>query len=114
MAAYRLRVRKFLNRLGYHAGAYVLAEVEDSTGHRKGKHGWPYVDINLTLADCGRAVSLEFDIETPGARANSLRKINLLIDTLIQFGEALEAEAQLAATRDRGRKKSVGDEYPFP
>ena len=101
MTAYRIRVRKFLNRIGYHAGAYILAEVEDSTKHGEREHGWPYVDINLTLADCGRVVSFDFDIDSAGSRANSLRKIDLMIDTLIDFREALRTEAELAATRPR-------------
>ncbi len=38
---YRVRIRKFLNKPGYCAGAYVFAEVEDSTKHKRGKHDWP-------------------------------------------------------------------------
>lgn len=98
---YRVRIRKFLNNRGYHAGAYVLAEVEDSTNHKKGKHGWPYVQVDLTLADCSRVVSFDFDLSTAGHRANSFHKIDLMIDTLIRFREALRAEADLAVERAR-------------
>jgi hypothetical protein len=102
---YRVRIRKFLNKPGYHAGAYVLAEVDDSTKHKKGKHGWPYVHVDLTLADCNRVVSFDFDLSSARQRANSLHKIDLLVDCLIQFREALRAEADLAAERGRKGKR---------
>lgn len=100
---YRVRTRRFLNVLGYNAGAYILAVVEDSSRHVQGKHGWPYVEIELTLADCGRAVTFDFDLGSPGARRNSLRKVDIMIQTLMAFREALEAEAELAASRGHNR-----------
>ena len=102
---YRVRIRKFLNRPGFHAGAYVLAEVEDSRKHKKGKHGWPYVHVDLTLADCSRVVSFDFDLSSAKQRANSLHKIDALVDSLTQFRDALRAEADLVAERSRGQKR---------
>lgn len=102
---YRVRIRKFLNKPGFHAGAYVLAEVEDSRKHKKGKHRWPYVHVDLTLADCSRVVSFDFDLSSARQRANSLHKINVLVDSLTQFRDALRAEADLAAERSRGKKR---------
>ena len=106
---YRVRIRKFLNRPGYHAGAYVLAEVEDSTKHDKGKHGWPYVHVDLTLADCNRVVSFDFDLSSARQRANSLNKIDILVDTLIEFRDSLRAEADLAAERSRKKARLARD-----
>lgn len=100
---HRVRIRRFLNVLGYNAGAYILAVVEDSSRHVRGKHGWPYSEIDLTLADCGRVVTFDFDLTTPGTRRNSLRKINVMIETLTAFQEALQAEAELAESRDAKR-----------
>jgi hypothetical protein len=79
----------------------VFAEVEDSTKHKRGKHGWPYVHVDLTLADCSRIVSFDFDLSSARQRANSLHKIDVLVDTLTQFRDALQAEAALAAERGR-------------
>ncbi len=98
---YRVRIRKFLNKPGYCAGAYVFAEVEDSTKHKRGKHGWPYVHVDLTLADCSRIVSFDFDLSSACHRVNSLQKIDVLVDALTQFRDALQAEADLAAERGR-------------
>jgi hypothetical protein len=105
---YRVRIRKFLNKPGHHAGAYVLAEVEDSTKHKKGKHGWPYVHVDLTLADCSRVVSFDFNLSSAKDRANSLHKIDILVDSLTQFRDALRAETDLAAERSRGKKRATG------
>jgi hypothetical protein len=97
---YRMRVRKLLNRPGCHAGAYVLAEVEDSSNLKKDRNGlWPWVDITLVLADCGRAVSYDFNLETASERRNSLHKIDLLVETLSRFRDAMHQEAELAAQR---------------
>lgn len=52
-------------------------------------------------------VSFDFDLSSAGQRANSLHKINLLVDTLIQFRDALQAEADLAAERSRGKKRGA-------
>jgi hypothetical protein len=100
---YRVRIRRFLNLPGYNAGAYVLAEVEDSSKHKKGKHGWPYVHIALTLADCSRVVSFDFDLSTARERRNSLQKIDVLVEVLTKFRDALHAEAALAAERSRNK-----------
>ncbi|MCA1704594.1 MAG: hypothetical protein LC808_15565 [Actinobacteria bacterium] len=105
--SYRVRIRKFLNKPGHHAGAYLLAEVEDSRKHKKGKHDWPYVHVDLTLADCSRVVSFDFDLSSARRRANSLHKIDILVDSLIQFRDALRAEADLAAERSRGKKRAA-------
>ncbi len=99
---YRMRVRRFLNRPGYHAGAYVLAEVEDSTNVKKDRNGrWPWVDITLVLSDCDRVVSYDFNLETASGRSNSLHKIDLLVETLSRFRDAMHQEAELAAQRQK-------------
>ena len=98
---YRVRVRRFLNVLGYNAGAYILAVVEDSSKHQERPDSWPFVEIDLTLADCGRVVSFDFDLNSRGSRRNSLRKIDIMIDTLTAFREALKEEAKLAESRER-------------
>jgi hypothetical protein len=94
---YRVRIRKFLNLEGFNAGAYILAAVEDSSAS---DDDHPYVDIDLTLADCSRVVSFDFDIDSAPARRNSLHKLNLIIDSLLDFREALIAEAELAEKRE--------------
>ena len=99
--AHRLYIRRFLNKRGHHAGAYILVAVEDTTKRKAEGHDW--TDIEFTITDCGRQVSLSFDV-TPGELANSLYKVDLLRDALDRFRTALVVEGRLAAARDQLRK----------
>jgi hypothetical protein len=67
-----------------------LAEVESSD---KGKER--FGNYLLTIADCRRSIRLEFFLGTEENRRRSLKKINLLIDTLIRFRDALKRESDL-------------------
>ena len=49
----------------------------------------------LTIADCRRRVQLEFFLGTKTARRISLKKINLLIEVLTRFRDALVTESTL-------------------
>ena len=109
----RYYTRHFLNRRGFHAGGYILAIVED-TSKRTNDRVWP--TIELTLADCGRQISLDFDVH-PGDLANSLHKIDVLVDTLTKFRAALVEEGCLAAQREAratAKKKASTRTTPAP
>ena len=100
-AARRLFYRRsFLNRRGYNAGAYVIAEVE-LVASRDGTD----VQASVDIADCNRLVSLDFYVDCldgAGARGNALHKARLLRDTLIVFTEHLErALEECVADDDR-------------
>ena len=97
MSRPRLYIRKFLNKPGYNAGAYILVEVQD-TSRQTDDDACAWVEFKLS--DCLRKVELDFDLRR-GDRANSLHKARLLLDTLTRFVEALEAEAALAEQRER-------------
>ena len=88
-----------LNRPGYHAGAYVHVFVED-TRRRFRRDGYPSPRFRLEIADCTNHIRLEFDVETPGSRENSLCKIETLIASLRRFQAGLQAEAELRAERE--------------
>jgi hypothetical protein len=55
----------------------------------------------LTIADCRRRIQLEFFLGTKQARRRSLRKINLLIDVLTRFRDALIKERDLIEKGER-------------
>ncbi|GAA3563153.1 hypothetical protein GCM10022197_18370 [Microlunatus spumicola] len=93
----RYYTRRFLNRRGHHAGAYVLASVED-TSRRPDDTTW--TDVDFVLSDCGRQIQLDFDVDTDSL-ANSLHKVDVLLETLTKFRAALVEEGRLAAERDR-------------
>jgi hypothetical protein len=108
---HHVRIRRFLNLPAHHAGAYVYAHVGDSAACDEPgcTHDW-CTDFELTMADCGRVVSLAFEVRTAAERRNSRRKITTLIDALEQFRDALEIESTRAAARSRrGRARRSVD-----
>jgi hypothetical protein len=87
---FNLRKRVFLNPVSTGHTSYILAEAESS---RNGEYKWGH--YMLTLADCRRRVQLEFFLGTKRARRVSLAKIDLLIEVLTRFRDALIKENEL-------------------
>ena len=87
---FTFRKRAFLNPVTTGQTSYVLAEAESS---RNGEYKWGH--YMLTIADCRGRVQLEFFLGTKTARRVSLTKINLLIDVLTRFRDALTKESEL-------------------
>ena len=99
---HHLHIRRFLNRGGHHAGAYVVAAVPDSASCRIKDCSHLFCGtLVLDIADCSRVVHLDFDLDTAARRRNSLHKINTLVDVLTRFRDALEVESARIATRGR-------------
>jgi len=88
--AFTFRKRAFLNPASTDHDSYVHAVVESS-----GEGGYPWGTNMLTIADCRHIIQLEFFLGSKRARKRSLAKINLLIDTLTRFRDALKRESDL-------------------
>ena len=103
---FNLRKRVFLNPISTGQTSYILAEAESS---RNGEYKWG--NYLLILADCHRRVQLEFFLGTKTTRRISLKKINLLIDVLTRFRDALIQENELIEKfeRSKSRKRSKAD-----
>jgi hypothetical protein len=100
---FTLRIRAFLNPISTSQTSFILAEAESSDGGTY-KHG----NYLLTLADCKRIVQLEFFLGSKQARRIALRKINLLIDVLTLFRDALVKEiALIERGESRGPKRTA-------
>jgi hypothetical protein len=87
---FRYQKRAFLASVSTRTTSYVFAEVESSHDGEY-RHG----HYMLTLADCKRQVQIEFCLGTARDRQQSLAKIDLLIEILSDFRDALNAEAKL-------------------
>ena len=100
-SVYTLRKRSFLNPASTGYTSYIFAEVESSDG---GAYKWG--NYLLTIADCKRVIKLEFFLGTKQGRRIALRKINLLIDVLTRFRDALAREiALIEKGQNRGPTK---------
>ena len=97
---YHLRERAFLN-LDPEMRAYVIAIVED-TRHIQtccSEHRYRG-EIVLKMADCYEDISLDFDLSNAEQRENSMFKIRKLVEVMMAFRDALELEAESAASRE--------------
>jgi hypothetical protein len=88
MASKRFYRRRFLNRRGHHAGAYVIAECKFSAPTAPDKRGW--ISATVRISDCFRVAELDFGGGDRAAIGNALYKARLLRDTMIDLTEALE------------------------
>jgi len=96
------RKRFFLNPPSTSHTSYIYCEAESS---RDGEDA--YGNYLIALADCRHIIRLEFLLSTRQYRRFSLRKINLLIDTLTKFRSALEREiALIEKAKHRGPTKA--------
>lgn len=84
---FTFRKRTFLNPVSTLTTSYIHAHVEDSLQGTV-KHGGNMVII----ADCHHAIELEFYLGTKPHRRHSIAKINLLIEILTAFRDALLRE----------------------
>jgi len=87
---FSFRRRSFLNPVSTTHTSYIDAVIESS------QNGEYQIGSNvLTLADCHRVVRIEFFLGNKRERRRSLAKVNLLIDILTRFRDALIKESEL-------------------
>lgn len=90
MVTKRFYRRRFLNRRGFHAGAYLLADCGVESFRVKGQPPSWSVEAMFTISDCGRVATLDFCADTEPDAQNALHKARLLRDTMAEFTAALE------------------------
>jgi hypothetical protein len=84
----RLDEKLRLNRPGLYGDAYVRVFVGRTRRRRVPR-------FELEIADCDNTINLEFSVDTPELRENSLYKADRLIGALQRFRDALAAEADI-------------------
>ena len=97
----RVDERTRLNRPAFDGGAQVRVFVEDTSSRQLRRRRLPSPRLRLRIADCSNQVNLEFSVDSPELRENSLYKIETLIAALERFRAGLVAEAELRALRER-------------
>lgn len=94
------RLRRFLSPTSTGQTSYILAEAESS---QNGEYKWGvYI---LTIADCRRRILIDFCLGTKRARRTGIAKINLLIEVLTRFRDALLKELELIEKFEQAGKK---------
>lgn len=98
----RVDERTQLNLPDFDGGAFVRVFVEDTSARRVRRfRKLPEPRLRLRVGDCSNEVYLEFSVDSTAARENSLHKANTLLGAVQRFRDALEAEAELYAARER-------------
>jgi hypothetical protein len=98
----RVDERTLLNLLDFDGGAYVRVFVEDTSNRKRRRlQPLPSPRLKLRIADCVNEIRLEFSVDSPEWRENSLHKIRTLVAALERFRVGLEAEAELRVQRER-------------
>ena len=109
MDRYHIRKRFWLNRDKAWYG-FMAVEVEDNAPRlekaiEKEERTW-HQGPSFALADCGRKVELDFSLAKDVDRRRSIRKINLIVDALIEFRDALLVEAEVAEEMQAHNKRT--------
>jgi hypothetical protein len=99
----RVDERTRLNRPAFDGGAHVRVYVEDTSRRKLRRRRLPSPRLRLRIADCANQINLEFSVNSPELRENSLHKIETLIAALQRFRAGLAAEAELRAQREAAR-----------
>ena len=94
--------RRFLNRRGHHAGAYVIADLRIERW-RHGDDDHQMIDADITVADCSRVATLDFSAREAGELAKSLSKARALLTVMTEFTAALEEAADQVDLPKRSR-----------
>jgi hypothetical protein len=94
-----------LNHPEFDGGAHVRAFVEDTSIRKLRRRRLPSPRLKLRITDCTNQIHLEFSVDSPELRENSLHKIDTLIAALERFRAGLSAEAHLRALRENPRKE---------
>jgi hypothetical protein len=91
---YHIRKRIFLNR-DLDMRAIAIGIVEDTRQiPNEDENSWKWGTIELTLGDCYRQVSYDFNLSSKENRAKSLYKIRRLAAIVNAVREAIETEAK--------------------
>lgn len=92
--------RKFLNPPRVNGGAYLLASItkhfyKGRLNKRTGKMSKDSIerDIQFTIADCSRIINLDLEFYGKRDAKQNLKKLDILVDTLIEFRKAYKKEA---------------------
>ena len=106
--------RALLNAPPFHSTAAIVAEVEDTREWKDGHYSAmdqpldpdPHAakhelvpEVCFQISDCDRSIGFELDWIDEAGRANSLHKLDTLIDTLTEFRAAVIEEQRLYADR---------------
>lgn len=82
---------------------YICAIAESSNGGKYERGAYA-----LFIADCHHAVELDFSLDSPEDRKESLAKIDILAEVVNRFREALHTEAKAIKSAKKPNRTPLG------
>jgi hypothetical protein len=96
---FHVQERVFLNQK-VDMRAYIIGIVEDTREiPNENDDDWKWAQIHLSMADCYRQISFDFDLSSEEERENSLFKIRKIAEIVNAVRDAIEIEARSIAER---------------
>lgn len=91
----KYRKRAWLNGPG-EGDAYISGTIKAQKTYIDGRGNTHdgYVDAVLSIADCSRIVTLDFDVYEKAEAQTRLKKIDLMLDFLTKYRDVLATNAQ--------------------
>lgn len=104
---YHVKERIFLN-FDLDMPAYAIAIVEDTSEHQGEKdEDFYYGDISLSLSDCYRRVTYDFNLSDKESRKAALYKARRIAKAVNAFRDALEKEVKLIESLQKPKSKKA-------
>ena len=101
--------KEFLNLAGHNGMANIVANIV-KTSYGRDDEDYRGIDCKLDFADCSRVVNMEISLDDEYSRENALYKVDVLIDVLTEFREALVKEGKYQARLEKRREKKKAEE----
>ena len=100
-------IREFLNKEQYHSSAHIIFKVPRLDSRKSDCHP-DYAE--MIIADCTRSVNIDLCWFDQESFDNSLYKLDILVDNLIEFRKEFRKQGERAMTiaKKREKRKSNG------
>jgi len=100
--------KEFLNLAGHNGMANIVANIVKSNygGNDDDYRG---IDCKLDFADCSKVVNMEIGLDDEYSRENAIHKVDVLLDVLTEFREALVKEAKYQSRLEKKRAKKEAE-----
>lgn len=89
MHKYLMNERKFLNLPEFHSLGAIRATVRlnnySDNDEKSLNEDYSGIDADLSISDCGKIINLSLEYDTPEEYANSIRKLEILVQTLTEL-----------------------------
>ena len=96
---YHVNERSFLNDFTDMPGC-IIAIIQDTREIPfENENEWKWAERSLSISDCVRRITIEFDMSTEEERHNSIAKIAKIAEVANAVLEALQLEAALMSER---------------